>query len=272
MPVSPPEPPPGKEPPYTQIRRSVAQYVAGRESNHTVNPGAVNANTDSAGLSYGIAQWAQRPGMLGALLKKMQAADPEAFRQIFGMPWEQLLSVTNNKIEAERMKPVGGVLLWQEPWLSRFRLAGKHGPFIEAQWRMAEEGPHMRGAEKIARILQTKTPRALVLFFDRTNQQGAGNPLSAARTLATQYAGQQPPYPEVLREFRNLLSEAFRSATPRNEDWKKVGDEYHKFTQNGKIDLYLTVMRRTDEILTDPSLSDQIITGFPEEAPLDTSA
>jgi hypothetical protein len=264
---------PGDEPPYTQIRRSVVAYVAGRESGRAIDPGATNLNTDSAGLSYGITQWAQKTGMLGALLNKMYAADPEAFKQIFGMPWKELLSVTNAKETVDRMKPVGGVLLWQEPWVGRFKRAAQHPPFVEAQWKMAEEGPHIRGAEKIARILNTKTPRALVLFLDRTNQQGAGNPLAIARSLAAKYAVQRPAYEQILQEFRTRNSDMFRSNAPKSDGvWKKVGNEWHRFTSNGKIDLYLDIMKRTDEILNDPQISDQPIIGFPEEAPSDTAA
>ena len=271
--AAPPGPPPSSEPPYTQIRRSVAAYVAGRESHQNIDPGAMNLDTDGSGLSYGIEQWAQKPGMLGVLLKNMYAADPNAFKQIFGLPWEELLSVTNAKDGAARMAPVGGVLLWQEPWISRFKRAAQHPPFVEAQWQTAETGHHMRGAEKVARILDVKTPRALVLFFDRTNQQDVSRPLAAARVLAARYAVQRPPYDQILREFRDQLSEPFRSSAPKDEGvWKMVGNEWHRFTSNGKIDLYANIMKRTDEILNDPQISDQPITGFPEEVPSDTAA
>lgn len=263
----------GAEPPYSQIRRSVVAYVAGRESGRSIDPGATNLNTDGVGLSYGIAQWAQQAGMLGALLKKMYAADPATFQRLFGMPWQELLNVTNATDPKARMAPVGGVVLWQEPWVSRFKRAAEHPPFVEAQWQMAEEGPHMRGAEKIARILNTKTPRALVLFFDRTNHQGVGNPVKGAQEIAAKYANQQPPYPEVLFEFRDNMANRFRSSTPRTDGvWKLVGNEYHKFTKNGRIDSYLQIVKRTNEILGDSQISDQPITGFPAEAPSDTSS
>jgi hypothetical protein len=238
-----------------------------------MNPGATNLNTDGVGLSYGIAQWAQKAGMLGALLNKMYAADPEAFKKIFGVPWEELLSVTNSKDLEGRMKPVGGVLLWQEPWVSRFKQAALHPPFVEAQWKMAEEGPHMRGAEKIARILNVKTPRGLILFFDRTNHQGVGNPVKGAQEVAAKYAGRQASDMEILRAFRDNMANRFRSSTPRSDGaWKQVGNEWHKFTLNGRFDTYAQIIRRTDEILNDPQISDQRITGFPEEAPSDTAA
>ena len=263
----------GVEPPYKDIRRSVVAYVAGRESGRAINPGATNLNTDGVGLSYGIAQWAQKAGMLGALLKRMYAADPAYFQQVFGTPWQELLNVTNATDLNARMAPVGGVVLWQEPWVSRFKRAAEHAPFVEAQWQMAEEGPHMRGAEKIARILNAKTPRALILFFDRTNHQGVGNPVKGAEEIAAKYAGQMPPNRQLLLEFRDKMANRFRSSTPRTDGvWKQVGNEYHKFTLNGRFDTYAQIIRRTDEILNDPQISDQPITRFPEETAGDTAS
>jgi len=46
--------------------------------------GALNLNTDKAGLSYGIIQWAQRPGRLPELLQAFAAADRDLFIDIFG--------------------------------------------------------------------------------------------------------------------------------------------------------------------------------------------
>jgi len=46
--------------------------------------GALNLNTDKAGLSYGIIQWAQKPGRLPEILKAFSAADRELYIDIFG--------------------------------------------------------------------------------------------------------------------------------------------------------------------------------------------
>jgi hypothetical protein len=250
-------------PPYPEVRRSVISYVAGRESGRKLNPGATNLNTDGVGLSFGIVQWAQKAGSLGKLLKAMQAKDPSTFARIFGPASEELIAVTNSTDLNRRMAPVGGVVLWQEPWVSRFKQAATHQPFVDVQWDMASTGGHMQGAEQIARVLNTKTPRAMVLFFDRTNHQGPGYPVQWAEEIAAKYQGQKPPYPQILVEFRDKIANRFRSSTPREGTWKQVGNEWHKFTPNGRIDTYAQIIRRTDEILNDTTLSDAEIVDFP---------
>ena len=254
---------PSSLPPYPEVQRSVIAYVAGRESGRNLNAGATNLNTDGVGLSYGIAQWAQKAGALGKLLKAMQAKDPATFSRIFGPAANEMIAVTNNPDVNRRMDPVGGVVLWQEPWVSRFKAAGTHQPFIDAQWELAATGGHMKGAEEIARILNVKTPRAMVLFFDRANHQGPGYPIKRAQELAAKYQGQTPPYPQILVEYRDRIANMFRSSTPKDGTWKQVGNEWHKFTANGRFDTYAQIIRRTNEILNDPTLSDATITDFP---------
>jgi peptidoglycan hydrolase-like protein with peptidoglycan-binding domain len=45
---------------------------------------AMNRNTDRAGLSFGLIQWAQKPGRLNELLRAFQSREPAAFVRIFG--------------------------------------------------------------------------------------------------------------------------------------------------------------------------------------------
>ena len=45
---------------------------------------ALNLNTDRARLSFGLLQWAQRPGMLGQLLSAIQQQQPAEFTRVFG--------------------------------------------------------------------------------------------------------------------------------------------------------------------------------------------
>ncbi|MBK9369944.1 MAG: hypothetical protein IPN01_27210 [Deltaproteobacteria bacterium] len=45
---------------------------------------AQNRNSDGAGLAFGLLQWTQRSGSLGALLRTMSKADPTRFSQVFG--------------------------------------------------------------------------------------------------------------------------------------------------------------------------------------------
>src|SRR5262249_13549521 len=45
---------------------------------------AFNRNTDRAGLSYGLIQWAQKPRRLNELLGAFQSREPSLFVQVFG--------------------------------------------------------------------------------------------------------------------------------------------------------------------------------------------
>ena len=109
------------------------QRVIARVSRHEGTYDSLNLNTDGAGLSFGIVQWAQKPGGLGALLHEMWAADPERFATTFGPSSRTLLDST----ASGRLDPVGGTVLWQEPWVSRFRAAGNDPVFRAVQDRLA---------------------------------------------------------------------------------------------------------------------------------------
>ena len=64
---------------------------------------AQNRNSDGAGLAFGLLQWTQRSGSLGALLRTMSKADPTTFSQVFGADAGRLLTVTTSSDEATRM-------------------------------------------------------------------------------------------------------------------------------------------------------------------------
>ena len=120
--------------------------VIARVSAHEGSYDSLNLNSDGAGLSFGILQWAQKPGTLGGLLTAMYQADPDRFVATFGPAWSELLQATT----AGSLAPVGGVVLWKEPWIGRFRAAGRDPVFVEVQNRMAAEGDHFKGALEAA--------------------------------------------------------------------------------------------------------------------------
>jgi hypothetical protein len=67
--------------------------------------GAMNLNTDKAGLSYGIIQWAQKPGRLHEILQAFSDANADAFTAIFGGGDGSVAS----DLLAQTVKPNGGV-------------------------------------------------------------------------------------------------------------------------------------------------------------------
>ncbi|HEY7390403.1 MAG TPA: peptidoglycan recognition family protein [Bryobacteraceae bacterium] len=102
---------------------------------------ALNRNTDRAGLSFGLIQWAQRPGRLAGLLAAMSEADRAAFVNTFGAGDGDVADA----LLAHCRKPSGGVDpktgqtvnpsfdLVAEPWISRFRQAALTARFQQIQ-------------------------------------------------------------------------------------------------------------------------------------------
>ena len=233
--------------------------VIARVSKHEGSYDSLNRNTDGAGLSFGILQWAQKPGSLGTLLVTMQQADPAAFTRIFGPAWQQLIATT----KAGSLAPVNGEVLWKRPWTSRFTEAGRYEVFRAVQRRLAQEGSHFRGAVETARILGVATERSMALFFDTSVQQGPGAAKQVARQIKERFAKAgrtSVPYLELLTAYAQRAADRCRtlsspSGSPSSHlRWVKVGNEWHLFA--GKFDLYVHIHRRRMGIVSDRALAD----------------
>jgi hypothetical protein len=237
-------------------KRRVIGVVIGTESGG--NFGAQNRNSDGAGLSYGILQWTQKSGNLGKLLKRLQAADPVAFRSYFGVDAAPLLAVTTARKASARMAPVGGGVLWNPPWTAKFTAAGKYRPFQAAQWAEVLEGEHWQGAERAARILGVHTERTYALCFDRSVQQGPGAAVQMAEAVRNRFTANgaaNVPYDTVLNAYaQTAAARFFRTTDPQSDGWRPYPDGWHRHA--GDIDLFKLVSRRTREILESRKLSD----------------
>ena len=158
----------------------VARLISGPQNYSAVNADAEFNDPSHAayqrthhGLEWGFVLLSQRSGALGRALAACQRRDPDGFREIFGQASAQLLSVTNAPTPEERLQPVDGALLWQEPWLSRFQAAGNVPAFRAAQNEVAIEG-YLDPNLEIAFALGFDTDRALAILFDRCVQMGNG--------------------------------------------------------------------------------------------------
>jgi len=123
------------------------------------------------GLSWGLIQFTQASGALGRVLAACNRRDPARFQVIFGDDAAELLDVTSAETEDERIAPVGGTPLWQEPWLGRFREASKVPAFQYAQNEIAVEtyfDPNL----SFAAWLGFDTDRALGMLYDRAIHMG----------------------------------------------------------------------------------------------------
>jgi hypothetical protein len=142
---------------------------------------AINPNSDKAGLSFGLIQWAQKPGRLSEIVSAFQAASDADFTQIFGGGDADIA----NGLLAHARKPHGGVDangetvdpdfdLVNEPWVSRFRQAALAKPFQQVQVKTAlnDFSRSLTLVEQYAPQLNTE--RAVGFMLDLANQFGDG--------------------------------------------------------------------------------------------------
>lgn len=240
--------------------------VIARVSSHEGGYDALNLNTDGAGLSVGILQWAQAPGGLGILLQAQYKADPARFAVVYGPAWRELLVKT---AEAGSLAPVNGAVLWKEPWVSIFRAAGNDPVFQRVQDQVATTGDHMKGALQVAQMLGVKTERSMALFYDTAVQQGPGGAKAVANKTLSKLSAAEPrevPVSLLLKTYAETAAGQFRrftapepSAPGARLQWKEAGPgEWHRWS--GQVNLYKDVLRRRTGIVSDPTLSDEPIT------------
>jgi hypothetical protein len=257
-----------------------------KTSEHEGQFWSVQANLDGNGVSYGILQWTQKSGSLGRLLRSMAATDPVAFGRLFGASWAKLLEVTGRA----SLEPVDGVVLWAEPWVSRFVAAGRWPAFQQAQARVAAESEYMAGAVEIARTLGVASERALTLYYNRTVHQGSAGALGPAKRLAAWYAEdprRRPASPnDVVAQYawtcaarfrrnsvperRNFNSDGNIWWSPVATEWSELGVGAYKVRRvavsgvwhavtgppSKPWSLYDLITKRSSDILTDPTLRD----------------
>ena len=152
---------------------------------------AANWNTDRAGLSFGLIQWAQRPGRLHELLVAFQRADEARFVRIFGAGDRALvdgLLAHTGSINGgvDRMTGVtkdDEFDLITEPWRSRFLEAGREPVFQRAQIGSALEA-FIISAQRIRQTMPlVVSERALAFMLDVANQFGDTGAQSVVSTV-----------------------------------------------------------------------------------------
>jgi hypothetical protein len=138
-------------------------------------------NTDHAGLTFGMRQWAQRPGRLGELLRRMQAAQPALFVETFADGDAQLSA----QLVAHVSQGGGGVTpsgqstdprfeLWKEPWLGRFTRCAADARFQAVQLDLAFEEFRQSMRFLATAAPEVRTERGLAFMLDVATQFGDG--------------------------------------------------------------------------------------------------
>ena len=163
---------------------------------------ALNLNTDNAGLSFGLIQWAQRPGRLVEILKAFRDARRDSFIGIFGNGDPALADDLITHVSRKN----GGVIfetgvtvdpafdLVAAPWTDRFHAAALLPLFQIVQVRTA-----VAAFEQSRLSLRTFAPalaseRAISFMIDVANQFGD----RGARNLFDTVSGPGMTEPDLL--------------------------------------------------------------------------
>jgi peptidoglycan hydrolase-like protein with peptidoglycan-binding domain len=206
--------------------------------------GAQNRNTDGAGLSYGLIQWAQKPRRLHDILSAFQTEEPQLFASIFGDGDATLVQ----RMVAHTNRTNGGVAnngattdaafnLITNPWTGRFSRAALVPALQQVQVRTA-----LAAFNKSFEILQgfaseITSERGVAFMLDVANQHGDSGARNIFRTV---------------RQAQPNLSAAGLLAALANESVRRVAAQFGA----NSAEVHSTRTRRDAFRLT-PVLSDE---------------
>lgn len=137
----------------------------------------LNLNTDRAGLSFGIIQWAQRPGRLHEVLDAFHQREPELFAAAAVDPAGLLAHTARDHggVNAATGATVDARFdLVREPWKSRFLDIARRPPLqrVQVDTAMAAFRASLQRVREQAPGIHTQ--RGLAFMLDLANQHGDG--------------------------------------------------------------------------------------------------
>jgi hypothetical protein len=204
---------------------------------------ALNANRDRAGLSFGLIQWAQRPGRLAELLRAMQTADRDRFVRAIANGDAGLADrvIAHCALGAKALAPSGASLdptldLAIEPWVGRFKTVGLDPVFQRAQTALALNAfsASMRAFTPLVPAVSSE--RGFAFLLDVANQHGNAG---LADILATVRAHSAP------------LGEVALLRAVQDESVTRVARQFGAGDPNTVATLRRRVSFRTTPLLSD---------------------
>jgi peptidoglycan hydrolase-like protein with peptidoglycan-binding domain len=220
---------------FTRLVALTAQFEAAGKFT------ARNRNTDGAGLSFGIIQWAQKPGRLHELLRAFDREQRDRFTQVFGAGDRALA----DGLLAHTARPNGGVDhagrtvdaefdLVNEVWNDRFMRAGQDRGWQRTQVQEATTAfrKSLKRIRSIASVARSE--RAIAFLIDVANQHGDGGLASICAACTTP----------------GITEAAFLSAVQK-ESVRKVKAQFGEDSAEAR-----STFNRREQFRTSPLLSD----------------
>ena len=141
----------------------------------------LNRNTDRAGLSFGLIQWAQSPGRLHQILTAFHDADPARFAAHFGDAAAGLLAHTakpNGGVDAAGNSTDPNFNLVADPWTGRFTAAGLDPVFQKVQVSSAAADAQSAYERLKDHADLIRSQRGVGFLLDVANQHGPAGALN----------------------------------------------------------------------------------------------
>jgi hypothetical protein len=190
----------------------------------------LNANTDRAGLSMGVIQWAQKPQRLNELLTASHAADAGWFSNAVGG------DDAAAGLLAHVAKPNGGVDpsgattdpdfdLVAEPWLSRFHAVALDPVFHGIQVSLATADFQSAFDQMKGQATLITSQRGTGFLLDVANQHGIGGALSIYDTVVSDGMAESDLLKAMCDESVNRMTAQFGAgsnevqSTASRRDW-----------------------------------------------------
>jgi hypothetical protein len=209
--------------------------------------GALNLNTDKAGLSFGLIQWSQKPGRLAEILTSFIAASEADFVRILGEGDADIASglITHTQRHSGGVDPATGVTtdaafdLISEVWAGRFCASALWVPFqkVQVETALRDFRSSLAETEKYAPRLNSE--RAVAFMLDLANQFGNGG----ARSIYEAVWQDGMAVPDVLQAMA-------KESVHRIQDPWKAGTQARR-------QHFLTTDFLSDDAFHDPALGRQ---------------
>ena len=191
----------------------------------------LNLNTDRAGLSFGVIQWAQKPGRLTEILSAFRTADVLRFEGCFGGNGVAAgllahVAKANGGLNASTGTTIDPAFdLISPPWTGRFQTAGLDPVFQRVQMTSAAAAAQNAWDQLSPKTTLITSQRGIGFLLDVANQHGPAGALSIYTAVVTPLLDEQQLLQAMRDESVRRVSAQFGAgsaetqSTASRRDW-----------------------------------------------------